>query len=220
MKPQSQQAIITNMSSHSLQNSIANIIDSIEQQGYAVIEHFFNTQEINALATHAQNLQSMGQMQKAKTGLAKIETASIRGDFIHWIEDSQANSAETYYLNAMNKLQQAFNQALFLGLYEFESHFAIYPPGSSYQKHLDQFIGKQERKISSVLYLNNQWQSDDGGELRIYLDKSDGAKFLDIKPQAGTLVVFLSSDFLHEVLPAKRERISITGWFRTRALDS
>ena len=220
MKPQSDKAIIINMVSHSLQNSIDYIIDSIEQQGFAVIENFFNTQEINALTVHAKALQSMGQMQKAKTGFAKTETASIRGDFIHWIEGSHANQAEKTYLNAMNNLQQAFNHVLFLGLFELESHFAIYPPGSGYQKHLDQFIGKQERKISSVLYLNNQWQSDDGGELRIYLDKSDGAKFLDILPQAGTLVVFLSSDFLHEVLPARRERISITGWFRTRALDN
>jgi SM-20-related protein len=207
------------MLSQPLQNSIAKIIEDIAQQGYAVIEHFLNAEEINALVIYAKTLQTSGEMHKAKTGVAKIETSSIRGDFIHWIEANQASSEERTYLNAMHELQQALNQAYFLCLFELESHFAIYPPGSGYQKHLDQFIGKQERKISSVLYLNNHWQSEDGGALRIYLDKNDEAKFVDILPKAGTLVVFLSADFLHEVLPAKRERMSIAGWFRTRALS-
>jgi SM-20-related protein len=70
------------------------------------------------------------------------------------------------------------------------------------------------------LYLNNNWHSDDGGQLRMFLDKKDETKFIDITPQSGTLVVFLSSDFLHEVLLAKRERMSVTGWFRTRSLNS
>lgn len=38
----------------------------------------------------------------------------------------------------------------------------------------------------------------------------------------GTLVVFLSEEFEHEVLPAKRDRYSIAGWFRVNpsALNS
>ncbi len=206
------------MSSNTLQNSISNIIESIVQQGYAVIENFLSPYEVNNLATQAKALQSMGQMHKAKTGVTKTEIPSIRGDFIHWIETGQANSAEMVYLKAMAALQQAINREFFLGLFELESHFAIYPPGSGYQKHLDQFIGNEERKVSCILYLNDNWNNEDGGQLRMYLDKNDATKFLDIIPQAGTLVVFLSSEFLHEVLPAKRERISITGWFRTRCV--
>ena len=206
------------MSSLTLQNSISNIIESIAQQGYAVIEKFLSPQEVNDLAIQAKALQSMGQMHKAKTGVEKKETQSVRGDFIRWIEFSKANSAEMVNLKAMSDLQQAINQAFFLGLFELESHFAIYPPGSGYQKHLDQFIGNEERKVSCILYLNDNWNNEDGGQLRMYLDKNDATKFFDIIPQAGTLVVFLSSEFLHEVLPAKRERISITGWFRTRCV--
>jgi len=29
-------------------------------------------------------------------------------------------------------------------------------------------------------------------------------------------VIFLSARFAHEVLPAKRERLSIAGWFKSR----
>jgi len=207
------------MQSPALQNSILSIIQDIAQQGYAVVEQFINPQEITSLTAQAKILHSTGEMHKAKTGISKLENSTLRGDFIHWIETSTACEAEMAYLYTMTELQQAINQAFFLGLFELESHFAIYPPGAGYQKHLDQFIGKEERKVSCILYLNENWHSEDGGQLRMYLDKKDENRFIDISPQAGTLVVFLSSDFLHEVLPAKRERLSVTGWFRTRSLS-
>lgn len=208
------------MPSPNLQNSISTIIEHIAQQGYAVIEHFISPEETLSMANQAKALQSTGAMHRATAGVAKVENSTLRGDFIHWIEADLASSAEIVYLSAMAELQQAINQTFFLGLFELESHFAIYPPGAGYQKHLDQFIGKTERKISCILYLNNNWHSDDGGQLRMFLDKKDETKFIDITPQSGTLVVFLSSDFLHEVLLAKRERMSVTGWFRTRSLNS
>lgn len=207
------------MSSPTIQDNISIIVERIAEQGYAVIENFLSQNQVKALALQAQSLQNAGEMYKATTGVAKVENATRRGDFIHWIEASQASTAEAAYLNAMAALQQAINQAFFLGLFELESHFAIYPPGAGYQKHLDQFIGKEERKVSCILYLNDNWHSDHGGQLRMYLDKKDDKRFIDITPQAGTLVVFLSSDFLHEVLPANRERMSVSGWFRTRSLQ-
>lgn len=205
---------------HILEKSISHIVDCIAHQGYAMIEDFLNSEETQALTKQAKALQSAGEMHKATTGIARTEHASIRGDFIHWIEVNEASAVETTYLNAMAQLQKAINQTFFLGLFELESHFAIYPEGAGYQKHLDQFIGKEERKVSCIFYLNDEWKPEDGGHLRMYLDKKDEKKFIDILPAAGTLVVFLSSDFLHEVLPAKRERISITGWFRTRSLNN
>ena len=208
------------MAPTTLQNPFPTIIENIAQQGYAVIEQFINPQVIASLAFQAKSLHSAGELRKAKTGISKLENSTLRGDFIHWIDASNASESETVYLNTMAELQHAINQAFFLGLFELESHFAIYPPGAGYQKHLDQFIGKEERKISCILYLNEGWHHEDGGQLRMYLDKKDENRFIDISPQAGTLVVFLSSDFLHEVLPATRERISLTGWFRTRSLNS
>ena len=204
------------------ENQVPAIVELISTQGYAIAEHFLAPPSIQALVTRAKQLQNLGLMHKAKTGLAKNKgnSTSLRGDFIHWIENSDASEAELTYLNAMHVLQTAINQEFFLGLFELESHFAIYPPGAGYQKHLDQFIGREERKVSCILYLNEEWDQEDGGELRIYLDKEDESKFTDITPQAGKLVVFLSRDFPHEVLPARRERMSITGWFRSRDLNN
>jgi hypothetical protein len=41
---------------------------------------------------------------------------------------------------------------------------------------------------------------------------------VDDMARGGTLVVFLSDRFPHEVLPARRERLSLAGWFRRRSL--
>jgi SM-20-related protein len=217
MKHSSQQSIMHAMGFTNQEHIISTILDEIANHGYAVIKDFLSHQDISALARQAKVLHSAGEMHKATTGITKVENSTLRGDFIHWIEASNASAVEICYLKAMAKLQKAINQEFFLGLFEFESHFAIYPPGTGYQKHLDQFIGKEERKVSCIFYLNDNWHTDDGGELRMYLNKKEDKRFIDITPQAGTLVVFLSSDFLHEVLPAKRERMSITGWFRTRS---
>ena len=204
-----------------LENLTETIINHLADQGYAVIENFLPGQEIKALSHHAKSLRKNGEMHKAATGLSKQNTNNsiLRGDFIHWIEAGQACKIEQIYLGAMSSLQQAINQSFFLGLFELESHFAIYPPGAGYQKHLDQFIGRNERKVSCILYLNEDWTKDDGGALRMYLDQKDEKNYIDITPQGGTLVVFLSEEFLHEVQPAKRERISLTGWFRTRSVN-
>ena len=73
--------------------------------------------------------------------------------------------------------------------------------------------GSDLRAISAALYLNDQWLPEDGGQLRIYLG---GGRSEDVLPQGGRLVAFLSDRFEHEVLPARRERMSFTGWFRRR----
>jgi SM-20-related protein len=47
------------------------------------------------------------------------------------------------------------------------------------------------------------------------VDGRDGCYEL-IKPRMGTMVCFMAEDFWHEVLPATKQRASITGWFRQR----
>ena len=192
---------------------IAKVVEQLSQNGYAIIDDFMDAKLVKALALQAQSLP----MKKATTGLNKNTHQEFRGDFIHWIETSEASQEEQAYLAQMDELKTAINQAFFLGLFELESHFAAYPAGAGYKKHLDQFIGTEDRKITCILYLNETWEEADGGQLRMYLDTKETEAFVDVLPQGGRLVVFVSGDFLHEVLPAKRERLSITGWFRTRS---
>jgi SM-20-related protein len=117
------------------------------------------------------------------------------------------------YLALMDGLRQGLNRELYLGLDDYECHFAWYPPGAFYQKHLDRFRDDDRRAVSAVFYLNPDWQAEQGGALRLYLADETTR---DVQPQAGSLLVFLSADLPHEVLPASRERLSLTGWFRRR----
>lgn len=200
------------------------VADEIAQSGFVIVDNFLSASHIAQLANEATQLEIKGVMHEATTGqftraLANIDSINdkLRGDSIYWIDPSQASTALQAYITATQAIQNTLNQHLFLGLFELESHFAIYPIGSRYHKHLDQFQNDTSRKISCVLYLNETWNEHDGGELRMYLDKTEHADFIDIAPTGGRLVLFLSERFPHEVLPAKRERISITGWFRTRS---
>ena len=138
----------------------------------------------------------------------------IRRDEIHWLEAD--DPAERGWLDWIEQLRVYLNRRLFLGLFSYEGHFAHYAPGAFYRKHFDAFKGEGNRVLTVVLYLNWGWQPDDGGEMLIY--REDGTEpFVRIVPEMGRMAVFLSEVFPHEVLPAKRDRYSIAGWFRINA---
>jgi Rps23 Pro-64 3,4-dihydroxylase Tpa1-like proline 4-hydroxylase len=91
---------------------------------------------------------------------------------------------------------------------------SLYPPGTFYRRHRDSFRGDDARVLSGVLYLNDAWTAGDGGALRLYLG---GGETRDVLPVAGTLICFLAPRYEHEVLPASRERLAVSGWFLRRA---
>ena len=156
---------------------------------------------------------------RAGIGRAKehIIDELIRTDEISWItSNSEAGSS---WIEWSESLQAYLNRRLFLGLFSFESHFSHYAKGDFYKKHKDAFKGEGNRVLSVVVYLNQHWSAADGGELVIYDDKSPDSSVVDqniitVIPNFGTVVVFLSEEFPHEVLPARRDRYSIAGWFR------
>lgn len=141
----------------------------------------------------------------------------IRTDEVCWItNNSEAGCA---WIKWTQSLQVFLNKHLFLGLFSFESHFAHYAKGDFYKKHKDAFKGEDNRVLSVVVYLNKNWAGDDGGELVIYDESFSTSLHIDhrkitVMPNLGTVVVFLSEEFPHEVLSAKRNRYSIAGWFR------
>ncbi|HXH03298.1 MAG TPA: 2OG-Fe(II) oxygenase, partial [Candidatus Competibacteraceae bacterium] len=140
----------------------------------------------------------------------------IRSDRVYWLDESAGGLAQRRYLELLEALRLALNRELFLGLARFEGHFAVYPPGSHYRRHLDSFQGTRQRIVSTVLYLNPDWQVEDAGALRLYLPASGGERIVDVLPEDGNFVCFLSERIPHEVLPPRRRRLSVTGWFRLR----
>ncbi|MFL6195404.1 MAG: 2OG-Fe(II) oxygenase [Thermoanaerobaculia bacterium] len=172
---------------------------------------------VGALREEAFGLWEDGAFRRAGVGAgAELGVRpEIRTDQILWLQEPYTE-AQRAYLDEMERLRLAINQSLFLGLFSFEGHLAVYPPGSFYKKHLDRFQNASQRVVSCILYLNEDWSPEDGGQLRLYDGPEEGARYRDVLPEGGTLAVFLSGDVYHEVLPSKRERVSLTGWFRTR----
>lgn len=191
------------------------ILDDIASQGLSVCEGFLPSWQIAQLEEETLKFRHANALNPAGIGKGQehVINTEIRGDFILWLEEPDLTDLQRNYLDTLEELRRACNASLQLGLYEFEGHLAAYPAGSFYKKHLDRFRNSSQRTLTCILYLNPDWQPEDGGELRIYLDDD---RTMEVLPLGGTLVSFLSDRFWHEVLPAGRERLSITGWFKTR----
>ncbi|WP_376695096.1 2OG-Fe(II) oxygenase [Wenzhouxiangella sp. EGI_FJ10305] len=135
----------------------------------------------------------------------------IRSDRVFWL--TRQRPVQTRFLKRMEQLRLSLNRELFLGLFEFEAHYAHYPPGGLYRKHLDSFRGAANRVVSAVTYLTENWQPCDGGELVVYGEDGESVS-ATVEPRAGTFVLFLSEEVPHEVLTSRTDRTSIAGWFR------
>ncbi|MEP7340208.1 MAG: 2OG-Fe(II) oxygenase [Acidobacteriota bacterium] len=198
----------------------------IANRGWTVLNDFLPPATITSLRAEAQRLWQQEDFRAAGIGRSGgyAVRAGIRGDHICWLDEQELTPAQEVYWETIEELRQAMNRELFLSLASFESHFAIYPPGRTYQKHLDRFSDADERAISCTLYLNEDWHAEDGGQLRLYLPEENlveddlAESYLEVLPVAGTCALFRSDTFFHEVLPAKRPRFSLTGWFRRRSL--
>ena len=163
------------------------------------------------------DLARSGGLRPARVGRGANEQLApeVRGDFIAWLSQPERD-AEQMLLGRLEETRAALNRALMAGLEDFQGHFALYPRGAAYARHFDRLVGSDVRAISAALYLNEDWRAEEGGQLRIY---TGGGVCEEIVPRGGRLVAFQSDRFEHEVLPATRERMSFTGWFRRRPLE-
>jgi len=196
-------------------NKIENILTDLDQQGWSVQKQFFPKELLQELSETLSSFRKQGLLNQAGVGRKEgfhIEQ-SIRSDEISWFDEANLNDAQKKYIAITKELQDEINQRFYLGLFELEVHFALYSPNAFYKRHLDQHKNQDTRVLTLITYLNENWNEEDGGELQIYLKNG---QIVSVLPKAGTVVCFFSAEFEHEVLPAKRERASLTGWFRKR----
>ena len=193
----------------------AAITTALHQRGWSVQTGFVDAELSRALAWQAHRHWQQGAFRRAGIGHGGDHTIrpEIRSDRVLWLDELPATPQQDAYLALLARLREAVNRRLLLGLFDFEGHYATYPVGSFYRRHLDRFQDGGLRTLTAILYLNPEWTDGDGGQLRIHLP--DGGH-RDIAPEAGTLVTFISAEIEHEVLPTRRERLAITGWFRRR----
>lgn len=189
------------------------IATELGASGLCVMPDFLAPLLVHALLRDLHLLKDAGLFVRAGTGQGHAHEIRqrVRRDEVFWLDEERANPVQQQLWGQINALKQAFNRGLFLGLREFEGHYARYPKGGFYTKHRDSFQQDDARVVSLILYLNLDWQAQDGGLLRIYTQ----GQTTDIAPLAGTLVCFLSHELEHEVLLNHATRLSFSGWFKS-----
>jgi len=182
--------------------------------GFAVRDRFLTQRQVQILVKCAATRRQRGDFVAARIGADRQlqRREEIRGDSICWL-GGPLFGPERELLEALEELRLQLNRETLLGLFELEMHYAWYPPGAGYARHVDQPQRRDHRRLSLVLYLNEHWEASDGGELRIF---ADDERYRDIEPVAGRLVVFLTEGREHAVMSTRRERLSLTGWLRSR----
>ena len=193
------------------------IADRLAENGFAVIDQFLTDKEVYNILDLDIFKEGIDHFKKAGTGKNHVlqVNETIRGDYIHWLDKNTVPAPLKVYFNQLEELRIFLNQSLFLSLKDHEVHMTIYPAGSFYKRHLDQFKKDDHRKLSVICYLNNDWNESFGGQLRMYTADLT----VDVLPLAGRLVCFRSDGIEHEVLPATRDRLSLTGWMLDQYID-
>lgn len=195
------------------------IITDIISQKFAIVEDFFTSDDVLMLRQSLLEKHEEDAFKKAAIGnrVNEMIVKSIRGDVILWIDELHANAAEQLFFDRINNLVSYLNKTCFLGILHKEFHYALYPTGTFYKRHIDTFQNDDRRKLSFVCYLNEEsWLPENGGELVLYLDENGTETEQIIYPFPGRVVIFESQIIEHEVKPVNTERLSITGWLKTR----
>lgn len=192
------------------------VIEDLLKQQYSVVDNFFNSHEVETLRNILLKKYEEDEFKKSAIGNQFTEqiVKSIRGDFISWIDENDLLPGEDHFFNKINDFILYINRTCFLGIQEREFHYALYPKGTFYKRHLDTFQNDDSRKLSIVCYLNDEdWQPSYGGELVLYKEED-----VMIYPLKGRVVIFESQTIEHEVKQVEQKRLSITGWLKTRKL--
>ena len=180
--------------------------------GICVRNDFLGAARVRELIECARVRKARGEFAGGRIGGAlRVRRDEIRGDDTCWLGEPLF-AAERLLLADMERLRLELNGEAYLGLFDLEMHYAWYPPGAGYARHVDQPRGHEDRVVSVVLYLNESWIPADGGQLRLF----DAESTRDVEPLAGRLVSFVTAGREHAVLPTQKGRLSLAGWFRRR----
>ena len=202
-----------------LNEQYESIITDIATKKYSIVEDFFTAEQVAILREELLIKYEADCFKKAAIGnrVNEVVAKSIRGDVILWMDEKLASAKEIQFFDKLNDLIGYLNKTCFMGILHKEFHYAIYPTGTFYKRHIDTFQNDDRRKLSFVCYLNDEnWLPENGGELVLYLNENGTETEKVIYPFPGRVVIFESQIIEHEVKPVNTKRLSITGWLKTR----
>ncbi|HYH98502.1 2OG-Fe(II) oxygenase [Hyalangium sp.] len=189
-------------------------IEALGTQGFFMRDAFLGKEQAHAIHAEAKALVEAGTLKPAgiRRGADRTEDAAVRGDFITWVQPA-LETALGALSRAFTELGEALSAGAYLGLGRFDLQLAHYPgDGACYVRHRDAFPGQSNRRVTAIYYANTDWQPEHGGVLQLHLETGT----LDVEPRLDRLVVFLSEQLEHEVLPAHAPRLALTAWFYGR----
>ena len=200
-------------SNYLLEKIFNTLIESYIDNNVGIAENFLSKSLASGLKNNLNALYADNQMQAAGTGNEEVvsHNKSVRSDIIYWLDRKHDNKNENDFFDLMDLFVSHLNETCYSGINGYEFHYALYEKGSSYKKHIDQFKTNKSRQYSLIMYLNEDWQISDGGELCIHHED----RLQHITPENGKIVFFKSSELAHEVLLSHKPRMSITGWLKT-----
>lgn len=187
------------------------MIQGLLKKGFGYVDNWLSLDESKGLRDELLKRFNNDAFKTAAIGnkFNEIKETSIRNDKILWLDKNSSNLFEQRFFLLIDDFAAYLNRTCYAGISTYEFHYTVYESGAFYKRHSDQFNNDDCRKFSFVLYLNENRQKEDGGELMIYADETT-----TITPHFGR-VVFFSSELEHEVLLNHAQRLSITGWLRT-----
>lgn len=191
-------------------------LNSIEREGYFVWDEFLTPDECQSVLKDFEKLHSSNQFSQSGTAAVngkRVIREDVRKDQSRWLDPLDLSPEQMIFWNRLEEIKTALNEKFYMGLRELEGHYSLYKPDGFYLPHLDRLSSSDERVISMILYFNQDWKSEDGGELRLHLTQPEVHQ-IDVSPVAGRLVCFLSAEILHEVLETQVDRRSFAGWWR------
>ena len=188
------------------------LIDSYIDTKIGITEHFLNDDLAKHLKENLNILYAKKQLLYAGTGNKKLvlHDKLIRSDAIYWLDRKHNDPYENEFFDLIDEFVSHLNSTCYTGITGYEFHYALYEKGSFYKKHLDQFKNTDSRQYSLIMYLNDDWQEADGGQLCIHHHDC----LQNISPNNGKSVFFKSNELEHEVLLTNKIRLSITGWLK------
>lgn len=175
-------------------------------------DSFLTPEHTASLRENVVRLFNQNEMHPAGVGNgAKLyKDPTNRGDKIFWLDRKHKSPAENAFLDIIDSFVEFLNRTCYAGITGYEFHYALYDTGTFYRRHIDQFRTDKGREFTIIVYLNENWNGENGGELCIYTPEKE----LQITPDSGRCVFFKSSELEHEVLISRAPRMSLTGWLK------
>jgi SM-20-related protein len=194
------------------------VLHELEAKQWCVVDSLFSLDLSKNIQRDILSLDEQNKLVPANIGRndGKKVISSIRGDRIFWLDEekTELNDCQKKIFATLDQLKTVFNHNFYLNLKKFEFHYALYSPGSHYDKHIDQHKGRNQRIITLVHYLNSDWEAKLGGRLLVYDPSEENKLMLSVEPIFGRTMLFFSDVFPHEVELSLQTRLSLTGWFR------